>query len=116
LGRAYFAFCDAGERRILYDLHRQGDSDVRAPGFAALRRLVAETRAQGYGLRRGDKHSESSALAVPIMAGGQILGAMAYSTFSRMLDDDLIARFLPELRKTALQIGQAWEQDANALA
>ncbi|HWL28695.1 MAG TPA: helix-turn-helix domain-containing protein [Burkholderiaceae bacterium] len=113
LGRAYFAFCDAGERRILYDLCRQSDSNTRPPGFGAMRRMVAETRAQGYGLRRGGKHSESSALAVPIMAGGNILGAMAYSTFSRMLDDDLIARFLPELRKTALHIGQVWEEDAS---
>ena len=80
-----------------------------------MRRMMAQTRARGYGLRRGDKDSDSSALAVPIMAGGNLLGTMAYSTFSRMLDSDLIDRFLPELKKTALQIGEAWEQAANAL-
>lgn len=115
LGRAYFAFCDANERRILYDLFCQSDPNTPPPSFSAMRRIIAQTRAQGYGLRRGDKNSDSSALAVPIMAGGNILGAMAYSTFSRMLDNDLIVKFLPELKKTALQVGQMWEQEANAL-
>ncbi|PLC50778.1 IclR family transcriptional regulator [Pollutimonas subterranea] len=116
LGRAYFSFCDAGERRILYDLYCLGHPDTSPPNFISMRRMVTQTRTQGYGLRRGDKDSDSSALAVPIMAGGNIVGTMAYSTFSRMLDNDLIKKFLPELRKTADQIGQVWEQETDLLS
>lgn len=108
LGRAYFSCCDRAERRILYDLHVAQPSTESWPPAPQLRRLIRETRAQRFGLRRGQKDSESSALAVPIFAGDYLLGTMAYSTFSRTLNDSVIAKFLPILEATSKKIGQEW--------
>lgn len=108
LGRAYFSFCGQEERRILYDLHCADRPQEARPSAAELRRLIRETRARGYGLRRGQKDSESSALAVPIFAGDYLLGTMAYSTFSRTLTDPFIGKFLPLLHATSKRIGQEW--------
>lgn len=109
LGRTYIAFCDANERRILYELYQESHGGSCPLTLQDIRRQIRKTRAQGYGLRLGDKHSESSAFAVPIMADGNLLGALAYSTFSRMLDSELIKKFHPILQKTADQIGLAWK-------
>ena len=108
LGRAYFSFCDRAERRILYDLHVAQRSAESWPPAPELRRLIRETRGQGYGLRRGQKDSESSALAVPIFAGDYLLGTMAYSTFSRTLNDHVISKFVPILEATSRRIGEEW--------
>lgn len=111
LGRAYFAFCGRDERRILYDLHRREQAGADLPGPCMLRSVITETRANGYGLRRGRKDSDSSALAVPVFAGDYLLGAMAYSTFSRALDDDVIRRYVPILKETAARIGNRWGEE-----
>ncbi|MGB6104300.1 MAG: helix-turn-helix domain-containing protein [Pusillimonas sp.] len=111
LGRAYFAFCNADERRILYDLYKQRYPLNVLPSALDLRRLLARTRADGYSVRLGHKDSESSALGVPIFGGGILLGTMAYSTFSRTLDRDLIERFVPILQQTAQQIGKIWNKN-----
>lgn len=108
LGRVYFSFCDRNERRILYDLYREHHAAKPAPSGAELRRLIAGTRSRGYSLRLGKKDSDSSALGLPIFGGGHLLGAMAYSTFSRTLDDGLIRRFIPILKETASEIGRQW--------
>lgn len=110
LGRAYFAFCGRNERRILYDLYRAQHDTGALPSFADMHRLITGTRARGYGLRLGKRDSDSSALGLPIFAGDHLLGAMAYSTFSRTLDDGLIRRFLPTLQDTAMEIGRRWEE------
>ncbi len=108
LGRAYFSFCDRAERRILYDLHVAQRPSGSWPPARELKRLIRETRGQGYGLRRGHKDSESSAIAVPIFAGDYLLGAMAYSTFSRTLNEGVIAKFVPILEATSRTIGDEW--------
>lgn len=109
LGRAYFAFCGRGERRILYDLFRRHHPEQTPPGRTALRAMIVQARSGGYGLRLGVKDSDSSALAVPVFAGEYLIATMAYSTFSRTLDDDMIRRFLPILQETAQRVGREWE-------
>ncbi|MBF6617534.1 MAG: helix-turn-helix domain-containing protein [Candidimonas sp.] len=108
LGRAYFSFCDRDERRILFDLRRAQHQDDGQLPPSDLRYLIRQTRKQGYGVRRGNRDSESSALAVPIFAGDYLLGALAYSTFSRTLNDSVVSRFAPILQETARRIGDGW--------
>lgn len=110
LGAAYFAFCGRAERRILYDLlKRQNPLPDALPPPAALRTLIRQTQERGYGLRYGRQASDSSAFAVPIICGDDLLGALSYSTFSRALDEERLKTFVPVLQETVSVISQQWQ-------
>jgi len=113
-GTVYFAFCGGEERRILFDLYRKRHGALAIPNPLAIRTIIQQTRARGYGIRYGCKASDSSAFSVPIFAGNYLLGAMSFSTFSRTLDDALIKKYVPVLQNTACLIGQQWQVMENS--
>lgn len=79
-GRAYLAFCPEAERALIVDhLRRLGDpADMFFLEGSWLDRMVAETRARGYALRdAGEFRAQTASLAVPVRAGGAVLGCVS---------------------------------------
>ena len=85
LGRVYLAYCPDAERdAILASLRRASHHDDRAAQNRAwVTRLLAETRAQGYGTREPgywvnpvDLDFDMTAIAVPVMVGAQVVACI----------------------------------------
>ena len=67
LGRAWLAFASADERRALLDML----------GAGPMARALAEIRRQGFAVRSGGRWPHTASVAVPIRAGGRVLGCAA---------------------------------------
>ncbi|AEC22106.1 IclR family transcriptional regulator [Pusillimonas sp. T7-7] len=114
LGKTYFAFCGQQERRILFNLNRaRKPSEKSMPTWREMRFLIAGARRQGYGIRYGQKPSDSSAFAVPVFSNDELLAVLCYSAFSGSLDEVLLSQFLPVLKETAAAIGLRWGEHAR---
>lgn len=79
-GRAYLAFCSAGERAlILAHLRRlgdPGDAPFLDPGW--LGRMIEETRARGVAVRdAGEFRPQTSSLAVPVLSQGNVVACVS---------------------------------------
>jgi DNA-binding IclR family transcriptional regulator len=72
---------------------------------AVLRRVVEETRRQGWAVNRGELHVEAGALAVPILdAGGICVAALGLNIPLTRLSDDDIPILVRELHAAAERI------------
>lgn len=108
LGQAYLAFCDAAERRIIVEtVNRREDDGPRLTDMAALRRMVRETRRQGYAIRPATNNAESAVFAVPVFSQGQLRGALVFSTYAGQMNARMLEQFVPVVRATADRIGEA---------
>ena len=109
LGRAYFAFCAAGERDALLEILRHSDNPEDAPArdAPALRRLLAGIRRQGYALREPGVRPVSGTLAVPVFEGQRVAASLGVTWFASTLNNEqAVERYLPKLRTAALEIGE----------
>ena len=117
LGRAYIAFCPAGEREtLLAALRRSTDPDNRlalAPRWVD--RMIAECREQGYAVREpgyyagfDDEGPEVCSIATPVLQGEHVIacinlmwvmGTQSVPEFARM--------YLPDLRGAAQRLSAA---------
>ncbi len=98
LGHAYLGACPARERRQL--LAQVGATEASKDVLEALR--------LGYGVRLPSRGGDSATLALPIRNGRvSPLGALSMTTFGRTMNAEFIARFLPDLRQIAEEIGSA---------
>ena len=112
-GKVQLAFCRDEERAALIELCTKSDDPehrkARDAKFVAA--LVSDVQEKGYafGLRQRTKaEGKSSALAVPIIAGEDYMGALAVRYIdSAMKPDEAVSRFLSELKDTAEKIGNA---------
>lgn len=124
VGRAYLAFCPAGERdEILARLRASRRSvDRAAKDEAALARMLADVRARGYastdeGLRRmtagmppafRDARKRAMGLAVPVMDGARVVASLSLRYFSAVMSaEEAAARHLAPLRALATGIAAA---------
>lgn len=121
LGRAYLAHCTDEEREaILTRLRQSADPfDKVAADAKAVDRILRETRKQGYAVpdeaySRVIYQSVTSGFAVPVHAGGALVGSVNLifltSTISR---DDALRQLLPSLKQAALKLGEAIGADAG---
>jgi IclR family transcriptional regulator, mhp operon transcriptional activator len=117
-GRAYLAFCPDQEReavlRRLAERDLPGDELAHDP--AAVRRIVETTRRRGYGERapdfgdhygkaRGEADDGRNSIAMPISAGGQVLGCVNLTwRMSALTVDQVVERYLGHLRAAVLAI------------
>jgi IclR family transcriptional regulator, mhp operon transcriptional activator len=113
-GRAYLAFCPGQEReavlRRLAERDLPGDELAHDP--AAVRRFVEFTRRRGYGVRapgygktRGDVDDGRNSIAMPISAGGQVLGCVNLTwRMSALTVEQVVERHLGHLRAAVLAI------------
>lgn len=106
-GRAYLSFCGPVERRILIEeMNSREDDGPRLTDLRAMRRMIRETRRQGFAVRYGHHRSESAALAVPVFSAG-MLRVLVYTTFARQMDERMLKRAVPTVLGTAQRIGEA---------
>lgn len=118
IGRAYLAFCpDAERNEIIAALQKTGhpaDHLVHEP--RKLKTMLDETRAQGYSTRdqtyRGGNYLEGNffddglnAMAVPLQAGGIVLGCINLLWVRQAVPSEkFIAEHLDALHAAALEI------------
>ncbi|HVV92509.1 MAG TPA: DNA-binding transcriptional regulator [Hyphomicrobiales bacterium] len=110
-GRTYLAFCPDPERRALVDhVRRLADpADEGLATAAAIRRLVVETRARGYGSRAnsdlpiaGTSATKTSSIGVPILSDSAVLGCLTVIWLARALEwDAAVAQFFPPMQAAA---------------
>lgn len=107
LGLAYLAFCAADERRSIVeaaDASRDGGRFSDAQRLA-LERHLAIVRERGYAFTRSTRSRRVNGMAVPIVRGPQVLGALTLRYPKRVMTEDQVAtRFAAALGATARQI------------
>ncbi len=105
LGRAYIAFCPAGERSMLLDMLAR--SPEREDQLAADRRralaLLAAIRKQGFAERDPMVEPRSSGtIAVPIVTNQRVLATAGMTYFMSAVDrSDIVRRYLPLMKALA---------------
>ncbi|WP_431112996.1 helix-turn-helix domain-containing protein [Variovorax paradoxus] len=108
-GSTYLAFCTSKERRVLLSSLQRTIDKSAMPSLTTLRKLLRTIKAQGYGLRAGVTSGESSAIAVPAYSSsGDLLGVLACSTFSQLLDKSWVDRSHRTLTGVATQIARQY--------
>ena len=105
LGRAYIAFCPAGERSMLLDMlarSREPEDALAADRRRALA-LLAAIRKQGFAERDPLVEPRSSGtIAVPIRADGRVLATVGMTYFVSAIDrDDILQRYVPLVQALA---------------
>lgn len=119
-GRAYLSHCPDDEREALLarllPRRRQAHGVVRDRRLAE--RIVADSRAQGYGARDArwgghiskpmSKHDDGlDAIAVPVLHGDRVLGCLNIVWIRTMLTQaDMARRHLGDLQAAAQEIGR----------
>lgn len=110
-GRAYLAACSPAQQDALIEVLRRREDRwsalARDPDTVA--RLIAQTRQRGYAYNDGEWTRESAfaAVAVPVRAGRRVLAAInLVFPRSAVTQDDLQARYVPDLLRLARAIGR----------
>lgn len=110
-GRAYLAFCPAAEREMIVKHVARIDEPDDRPYLEGshLERLLAETRARGFGLRaEGEYNDKTSSIAVPVIRSTDVLGCISIIWIRSALDPaEAIDRFAAPLMDAAVQLGAA---------
>ena len=110
-GLAYLAFAPAWEQAQILDL--LGKEEEAGPGRALdagfLKRLIATTQRQGFGLRQGGTvWPHTGAIALPIRFGGRVLGCVSVIWMSRVVKgQDGVQLCLEPLREVQRSIEDA---------
>lgn len=110
-GRAYLTFCSAAEREIIIKhVSRMNDPDDR-PYLQRdyLEKMLAETRARGFGLRADGEYNErTSSIAVPVIKSVNVLGCISIIWIRSALDaDEAIEQFAAPMTQAAAQLAAA---------
>ncbi|MEQ6475864.1 MULTISPECIES: DNA-binding transcriptional regulator [Comamonas] len=111
MGRAYLASCTKDEKEGLLSLLAQRDdaTGAMARDRASVERLIEETRQRGYGISDGDWHQQApfGAVAVPLKCGRRLIGGLnLVFPKSAVAREELLARYLPRLKKLAVRMGK----------
>lgn len=95
-GRAYISYCPEDERHeILTRLQQQGDRQGRyANDEDYVRRVLRQTREQGYGANNQDWGDEGNiaAIARPIMRGDEVLGCLNLVYIAKAMSTEKAAK------------------------
>jgi len=120
IGHAYLAFCPEPEREmILRNIAASDRPDAElAKNRDYVERLVAETRARGYGIREGGMSPKTGSIGVPVMWRGRPVAAInMHYILSALLLDEVVARYLGALQAAAAKIADGLtERGVNPLA
>jgi IclR family mhp operon transcriptional activator len=104
LGLAWLAFCPADERRSILDAASQ-DGRFSTTQRLALERHLGLVRERGYAFTRSARSRRLNGIAVPIVHGQHVLGALTLRYPKRaMTEEQAAARFAAELTVTARQV------------
>ncbi len=122
-GRAYFSFCSPEEREEIVRLLRESadPDDAFALDPSGLARLVAQTQAQGFGLRdpslsggpRGGVRMPDdgrNSISVPVIAAGQVIATLNLTWTRRAMSvQQVVAEHMADLRAAAAEIARQLE-------
>ncbi len=125
LGRPYPLYAGASSRAILAylpdetierviqaGLDRLTPETIRNP--RELRRRLAETRASGYAISRGERQVAAGSVAAPVFdIDGGVVGSISVCGPVDRFDDAAVARYLPVVRSAATEISRALGWDAS---
>lgn len=116
LGLAYLAFCSPDERRSIIDavVTRDGGK-LSASQRALLTRRLTLIRERGYAFTRSARSRWVNGMAVPIVHGQHVLGALTLRYPKRVMTEDVAAvRYAAELTELAREIAaQAFTDSAG---
>lgn len=107
-GLAFLAFLDNPQREVMLEMLRLSDNPDQATVRDKRRMdyLIEETRRNGYAF--GVDLGRERSVAVPIMLGGRVRGALLMAFMARVMSNEaVIQKFVPELKLVAAQIEQA---------
>lgn len=120
VGRTYLAFCPPQERRLILENLAASDhpDDEKVGDTPWVRRVIKETRTQGYGLRATDYPSpdqvyvgQLSAIAVPVRARNRVVACLSLIWILNMATrEQIVGSYLALMRKTADAIGLRFER------
>lgn len=106
-GRAYLAFCPASEREEVIRFLRNSSAaeNALARDRRSLNRILAQTRANGYGQRFKEFMVETGSIAVPIRPAERVIGCLNITFIASALTPKQAAsRYLDAISRTARQI------------
>jgi IclR family mhp operon transcriptional activator len=117
VGRAYLAFCPAQERDAIVQTLRKSDQfqDQLARDQRRIERILAETRARGYGTRdpsfvgggyrQPPQDDGLAGMAVPLLGRTRVHGSINILWIKTALTvEECAARYLPDLKAAADEI------------
>jgi IclR family mhp operon transcriptional activator len=110
LGRVYFAFCSQREQSmILREIRaREGPRKLTGARQTALEQQMVEIRSRGFAATRSSRPSRLNGIAVPILWGEHVLGAVSLRyPKSAMTEAQAATRWISKLNAVAGQIAQA---------
>lgn len=109
LGLAYLAFCTLDERRtIIQSIGMPDGVPLPVEQRRVLERELASIRERGYSFTRSPRPRRVNGLAVPIIHGEHVLGALTLRYPKRaMTEDDVAGRYAAQLAKLAARISEA---------
>jgi len=115
VGLAYLAFCPPEERRSIIDaaeVSRDGTT-LSAAQRALLNRRLAIVRERGYAFTRSNRSRRVNGMAVPIVRGEHVLGALTLRYPKRAMTEEQVAqRYAVELTTLAREIAAHSLEDA----
>ena len=111
--RAILAFLaeETIERVISRGLERLTPETIRSP--RELRRRLAESRATGYAISKGERQSAAGSVAAPVFGiDGDVVGSISVCGPVDRFDDATITRYVPIVASGAAEISRAltWQE------
>ncbi|MDP2620433.1 MAG: IclR family transcriptional regulator C-terminal domain-containing protein [Hyphomicrobiales bacterium] len=116
LGRAYLAFREpqAQEELLSHLLHLEAPRSHAGLAISRLKRLLQETRAQGYSAADGEYLKNTRAVAVPILVKGRPLATINLMTVITAMEMQEVERkFVAPLKDAARQISETLSESAQ---
>ncbi len=110
LGRAYLAFIDPPEQlEVLHHLigleQKQG---LGKTSLSRIKRILGETRSNGYAIGDAEYIKETRAAAVPILVGGKPIATLNLMVMPAMMSiEEVEKQFVQSLRDAAARIAAA---------
>ncbi len=112
LGRAILAAMSDEERaNAIGSIIMAGGPDAEAVADSkAVDALVVTTRERGYALSLGEADNQTSAIALPVMSKGRVMGAINIVFFRSTFRIEWVERYLEPLRKCVKQVELAFAE------
>jgi IclR family mhp operon transcriptional activator len=113
LGRAYLAFSEPNEQKIILEIlkHSKDPEDEAARNDAAMARMIDQVRERGYAARDPLIEPRSITIAVPVWENGRVVAALGLTWITAAMTlQEGTDRYLPRLRAITEAISQELER------
>jgi IclR family mhp operon transcriptional activator len=114
-GRVHLAFCSEEQRTTLLDVLSRSErpEDKIARDRALVTRILGDARKNGWALFDNPTLAELN-LAVPVFAKGRVLAGIVMRFIrSAMTPDQAVEKYVPFMKRTADEIGKAFDASSH---